>query len=417
MHRTIILTIILLLGIPVSNAAGKDACKGEPSGARKEIVAQRNFPLCTHIEKNSKVYSILLSDTVLSGFENARREKFNDAGTEEDAVRAILLSSQEIEEIGNRLAALVPEKPLANLCKELREEGQYCIYNELPDVDFIRAAWEQDAGGINYILKVYALGARPRYKIDAPDPNLENVPFYKDAMAKIVRPAIRENALSQTGAQLFFSLPLNIALAYLDINNRYESSDYMPMGKGVNALSYKEARKTNWKKYPYSAILVLGSGPQVDGEAISCKGRVRCAYAAQIYKEGLAPFIIVSGGRVYPLMTRFTEAVEMKRYLMEICGIPEKAIIVDPHARHTTTNIRNAVRIMLDNGFPLDKPAIMTSTGEQLDYVQSGEFEDRCQKLMLMMPYRPGSRLDNRKLEFWPLPCASQVNPLDPLDP
>ena len=406
MRKVVIILFVLLLSIPEVGAKGKIA-----------VIIQKNFPLCSRLADDKNISAMLAQDVALSQFELEQREKFAQAGSEEDALKEILLSDEEIQRIGERLSTLASDSRVARLLKAMKQEGEYYIYNELSDSDFIKAAWKQDAGGINYILKVYALGAKPRYKIDAPDPNLENVPFYKDAMAKIVRPAIRENALSKKGTQLFFSLPLDIAIAYLDVNNRYEASDFEPMEKGVNAQSCKNARRTNWKKYPYSAILVLGSGPQVDGEAISCKGRVRCAYAAQMYREGLAPFIILSGGRVYPLMTRFTEAVEMKRYLMENFGIPEKAIIVDPHARHTTTNIRNAVRIMLENGFPQDKPALMTSTGEQLDYVQTGEFEDRCLKLMLMLPYRPGSRLDNRKLEFWPLPCAAQVNPLDPLDP
>jgi uncharacterized SAM-binding protein YcdF (DUF218 family) len=31
----------------------------------------------------------------------------------------------------------------------------------------------------------------------------------------------------------------------------------------------------------------------------------------------------------------------MKRQLVALFGIPESAILVDPHARHTTTNLRN----------------------------------------------------------------------------
>lgn len=413
MRRAILITLLMIACFPLSQAKGKSS----PESGRVEIVLQKSFPLCSRLKSDSKATALLSQDEVIAEFVREQHLRFQESNTEEDALREVLLSAADVDKIGDRLSALASISSIASVCKDLKAGGQYFIFNELDDKDFIKAAWKQDAGGINYIINVYALGGKPRYKVDAPDPNLETVPFYKDAMAKIVRPAIRENALSETGNRLFFSLPLSIASAYLDINNRYEASDFEPMGKGVNAMSYKTARKTNWKKYPYSAILVLGSGPQVEGEAISCKGRVRCAYAAQMYFEGVAPFIIVSGGRVYPPMTQFTEAVEMKRYLSENYGVPEDAIIVDPHARHTTTNIRNAVRIMLDSGFPVDKPAVMTSTGEQLDYVQTPEFEGRCKKLMLMLPYRPGERINNRRLEFWPLQCATQVNPLDPLDP
>ena len=47
-------------------------------------------------------------------------------------------------------------------------------------------------------------------------------------------------------------------------------------------------------------------------------------------------FLCVSGGFVHPIRTRFSEAIEMKHDLMTRFGIPANAIIVDPHARHTT---------------------------------------------------------------------------------
>ena len=189
------------------------------------------------------------------------------------------------------------------------------------------------------------------------------------------------------------------------------------MGENINEISYAAVRRARWNDYKYSAILVLGSGPQVEGETISPKCRVRCAYAAELYLRGLAPFIILSGGRAHPAMTSISEAEEMKLYLMDNYGIPEKALIAEPHARHTTTNLRNAARIMIGSGFPTDKPALITSTSDQLDSVQSDKFESRCIKEMFVYPIRLGQRTGNFTLEFWPLPCASQVNPLDPLDP
>ena len=107
----------------------------------------------------------------------------------------------------------------------------------------------------------------------------------------------------------------------------------------------------------------------------------------------------------------------MKKYLLDNYAIPEEALIMEPHARHTTTNVRNAARIMYSYGFPVEKPALITSTGEQLDYVQTQEFENRCLNEMLVMPFSPGRRTSNRTLEFHPLACCTQVNPLDPLDP
>ncbi len=37
----------------------------------------------------------------------------------------------------------------------------------------------------------------------------------------------------------------------------------------------------------------------------------------------------------------------MNRYLIEVYGISESAILLEPHARHTTTNLRNGMREIL----------------------------------------------------------------------
>ena len=83
-----------------------------------------------------------------------------------------------------------------------------------------------------------------------------------------------------------------------------------------------------------------------------------CRLAALQYAKGVAPFIVTSGGKVHPYKTKFCEATEMKRYLVEKLHIPANAIIVDPHARHTTTNMRNAARLIYRYGIPLIKPAL-----------------------------------------------------------
>ena len=417
MRRILVLSLVALSAFFVTDARNSSSAISIFGNGRRDVIVQKNFELCWHLANDPKVSALLAADPVLSDITRRGRDLFNDAETEDDAVMTALFSDQKTAEIGDRLSALASQPKIAKLCVALREHGRYFIFNNLPDEEFIKAAWAQDAGGINRILKVYALGEKPKYKVDIPDPNLHQVPFYDKAMANVIRPSIRESALEITREGSFFSLSLEVALKYLDINNRYEAADFEPLGENINEISYAAVRRARWNDYKYSAILVLGSGPQVEGEAISPKCRVRCAYAAELYLRGLAPFIILSGGRAHPAMTTISEAEEMKLYLMDNYGIPEKALIAEPHARHTTTNLRNAARIMLGSGFPTDKPALITSTSDQLDSVQSDKFESRCIKEMFVYPIRLGQRTGNFTLEFWPLPCASQVNPLDPLDP
>lgn len=415
--RRILVYAFVVLACATAVARNDSSSMSIFGNGRRDVIVHKNFELCWFLANDSKVSDFFAADPVLSEMTSKERHFFQDAGTEDDAVRVALFSDQEIAAIGDRLSELSSVPLARKLCKILKEDGKYFIFNNLPDGEFLKAAWAQDAGGINQILNVYALGEKPKYKVDIPDPNLHQVPFYDKAMTKVIRPFIRESSMEITFGGLFFSLPLEVAIRYLDINNRYEASDFEPLENGINASSYAAVHSTRWKEYPYSAIIVPGSGPQVKGETISPKCRVRCAYAAELYRQGKAPFIILSGGRAHPAMTDISEAEEMKRYLMEIYGVPEKALIAEPHARHTTTNLRNVARIMLSSGFPADKPAVITSTSDQLDSIQSDKFETRCIKEMFVYPCRLGQRTGNYTLEFWPLPCATQVNPLDPLDP
>ncbi|MEI7670173.1 MAG: YdcF family protein, partial [Pseudomonadota bacterium] len=129
-----------------------------------------------------------------------------------------------------------------------------------------------------------------------------------------------------------------------------------------------------------------------------------------------APFIIPSGGKVHPYKTIYNEALEMKRFMMEKLQIPESAIIIDPHARHTTTNMRNSVRLMFRYGIPFDKIGLVCTTRGQSNMVSS-TLPDRCLRELKLVPYKNGKRLSETLSEFYPLKDALHINPLEPIDP
>jgi len=71
-----------------------------------------------------------------------------------------------------------------------------------------------------------------------------------------------------------------------------------------------------------------------------------CRVAARDLAAGVAGLIIPSGGAVHGPAN---EAVLMRKELLEL-GVPEDRILIEPCARHTTTNLRNAGRLMLAHG-------------------------------------------------------------------
>jgi hypothetical protein len=173
----------------------------------------------------------------------------------------------------------------------------------------------------------------------------------------------------------------------------------------------------DWSKYSYATILIPGNGPELTTTPISPINKMHCAIAAARYQKGLAPFIIVSGGYCYPFRGPYCEAIEMKKYLMEKFAIPEAAIIIDPHARHTTTNIRNADRLMIRYGIPLTKPSVFITTKSQTDYAAAAFFDQRNLLELGYLPYKDKNRIALHDIVFYPVMESLHMDPYDPLDP
>jgi len=107
----------------------------------------------------------------------------------------------------------------------------------------------------------------------------------------------------------------------------------------------------------------------------------------------------------------------MKKYLLHDCAIPESAVIMEPQARHTTTNFRNATRLMIRYGMPVGKSALCVSTRDQTDYIDNAGFDRRNLHELGYLPYREKKRLDIHSIEFYPVMDCLQMDPGDPLDP
>lgn len=108
-------------------------------------------------------------------------------------------------------------------------------------------------------------------------------------------------------------------------------------------------------------IVVPGFATPVQTEELHARAKDRLEMALEEYERTGALAILVSGGNVHPPGTPFNEALEMKRYLLSR-GVPEDRIAVEPFARNSTTNLRNAGRFMLATG--LERALIVTDRGQ-----------------------------------------------------
>jgi uncharacterized SAM-binding protein YcdF (DUF218 family) len=113
----------------------------------------------------------------------------------------------------------------------------------------------------------------------------------------------------------------------------------------------------------YEAIVVLGGGirpavppwlPDPDLQAAAD----RMWLGARLYRQGLAPKVIVSGGNIladHGGVPASTEAEAMKRFLMDL-GVPGEAIVSESRSVNTRDNIA-FVRAMVQ-----DKPVAMVTS-------------------------------------------------------
>ncbi|MGL4247124.1 hypothetical protein, partial [Lactiplantibacillus plantarum] len=82
-----------------------------------------------------------------------------------------------------------------------------------------------------------------------------------------------------------------LSLDLLNINGGDEAGSFPNLDQSDNCLPMSAAAKIDWKQFPYSAILVLGDGPDVAGQPISPGGKLRAERAAQLFTARQAPFI------------------------------------------------------------------------------------------------------------------------------
>ena len=160
-------------------------------------------------------------------------------------------------------------------------------------------------------------------------------------------------------------------------------------------------------------VLVPGFTPRLARRPIRLHPRARRRVERALrVAEGLdCPWILVSGGPVYPAGTPYVEADGMAEALEEL-GWPRKQIVRERVARHTWTNLRNCGRLMLERGW--DRARVVTSFGHAL-WIGSPLFDRAARRHLGYVPGRV-TRVGPRQLDFVPVPAVHPPGP-DPLGP
>jgi len=392
-----------------------------------DYVQAKNYYLLTLFHELPDVKRLLAADPAIAAIGAGKMDSLKAAlqNCQRDGacyINAMRWSPAEVSQIGERLKALYkPDNALGRLVKKhLIPSGTYVLFQNLSEPEMLVKAWTQDAEGINFTIGVYAEGKKPNYpsidsisfNIHDPKDSSKYRPGYIGLLYNIAELLVTEN----TSGSDFIRIPMEAALHFLEMNERDQAADFEPMEQGENKAAVDRIATIKWNDYPYTVIEIPGAGPDEPTVALSAEGMIRCRLAAIQYQKGLAPFIVTSGGKVHPYKTKYCEAVEMKRFLVEKLHVPANAILIDPHARHTTTNMRNTVRLIYRYGMPFDKPAITCTSRGQSSSIEKNQIE-RCIRELNEAPYANGKRLSETEMEFYPKVEGLQITPREPMDP
>lgn len=325
-------------------------------------------------------------------------------------------TAADIETVGVRLRQLVRDPRLAEALvrEQMRRSHRFARHEGGSDADLLVAGWRDTAAAMNRMVAVYAKGEAPRY------PKIDSIIFDVAAPehAEVLGAHGVATAAQARADDLFFDPTRRYVLGLLRMNERTDAGAYRPLLQGENAAAVAAVARTDWKAAPYSALLVFGHGPEDAISRTGVMGHIRMAIAADLFARGEAPFLIVSGGNVHPNRTPYNEAIEMKRILIRDHGVPADRILIEPHARHTSTNLRNSARLLLAAGFPADRPALVVSDHNTIRYIGGDVLAKRNLAEMGVQPGRLSPGPNRFSLRFVPDPVAFYADPAgDPLDP
>jgi uncharacterized SAM-binding protein YcdF (DUF218 family) len=134
-------------------------------------------------------------------------------------------------------------------------------------------------------------------------------------------------------------------------------------------FSYALARSLEWRNMPpattpHAEVMVLLGGGTESGDPPRPMTEVngagdRVLYAAQLYQEGAAPAILVSGGNLEFSQARGTSPAEEMTELLTLTGVPKEVIWQQPKSQNTYEDALYSAEILQEKG--IEKIILVTS--------------------------------------------------------
>jgi hypothetical protein len=392
----------------------------------ESMLGARDFPFFAALLEDAEISHVLASDPNLHQLTQQRLSSISSAGHDcgNDVAcksAAFRFTAEQIEQICVALDRLYRESETVRgfVHTRLIPKDAYTQNPGDSEQHIFVQSWKNAAQAMNRIIAIYCDGNTPHYR------NIDSMSFtpgspsFASLLVVLIDGLDAEDAGTQPSPtpKIFFEPSLRFCVRLLGANLRDEAGRFWPLDSGENAAAIRRNAGIDWKQYRYSVILIPGEGPESYDIPLSALGKERLRLAVAAWRSGLAPYFLLSGGFVHPSQTPFCEAVEMKKYLELVYGVPEEVILIDPQARHTTTNLRNGARQIFDYHLPDDRPMLVVSDSFQTSYIAGKAFQQRNLDELGYMPVTIGRRLSETQLEATPLRRSEFRDAMDPLDP
>ncbi len=365
----------------------------------------KSFYLLTLFDALPDARAALTADAQLAALASQRvqglQTAIDNCGDDGDCLgQAAKWSEADIATAGDALTQLAGSSSAVEklVSSHLRPSGHGQLHADGTDAQLLRAAWQDVATALNKGWDDHVAG-----------------------LAAVARKDLLTKAVAAADGKPIAAPLLEVVLGALASTERDEAGRYEPLAEGENSAAVARIASIDFAQYAFAAIVVPGKGPVDLDHPLDPNGQVRADQAAARFAAALAPLIILSGGHVHPDRTPYSEAVEMKSYLMASHAIAEDALLIDPHARHTTTNLRNVGRLLYRYGLPVDQPYLITTDFLQTLYIAAAGatelYGKRCLEELGYFPYRSVLQLDLLDDCWQPSVTSLHADARDLLDP